>query len=660
MKYLIYKLFSGVGFCNQLFSLETAIYMANITRRKLILLIPHPLCHCGRASWDYGYFLNYFTSDFLTYLPYGLEVHYKSIPSNITDIINNQDKCKQLKYSCSFNNLVFVDKELDTEENIKDIKEFRHYREKTFTLFDENIEFEYLYVSQSCASRCFYNFYTTPENYILMKNICESIKINTFIQDCANNIYANILNHNNSNKNFFDIFCHLRFGDRHKDANFINRSNEIILKNINEYINGHNTNLIRPTIYCMVDNKSNKQFIENMKQYKVVYIDNDLTNSYIDNFLKNYQNIGTSIMGTDFKKCKNYEVATALIEVLLCVKGKQFIGTTTSTLSHYIQYLRYNQNKSYYNYCNLNNQNVQYCRFQPIVKSKYPWIKYKYSGGHPVSWHVFWSPDVLFRKTEHLTRPIYTIFNKSDGFGSQLQACFSLIAYCVYNNYRYVHTPFTRMQHNDDKHTNFPQIMNDFINIESKYDTIQQISNYEASLVNGVQEGYFVHGSVSPEFFYNDNVLTIIREIYNSKSKPEISNFNKNKKNVVLHIRRGDVNPVKYPSRWSSNQDYINLVDKLITNIKMDETDDIANYDIHILSEGEPSIFKDITDNYPGIKLHLSTNIQQSFHMMSICNVLIMSKSSFCYCAALINKNKVIANNLIKWWHKPLKSWSII
>jgi hypothetical protein len=37
MKYLIYELFSGVGLCNQLFSLETAIYMANISKRKLIL-----------------------------------------------------------------------------------------------------------------------------------------------------------------------------------------------------------------------------------------------------------------------------------------------------------------------------------------------------------------------------------------------------------------------------------------------------------------------------------------------------------------------------------------------------------------------------------------------------------------------------------------------
>jgi len=653
MKSIIYKLFSGVGFCNQLFSLETAIYMANISKRKLILLIPHPLCHCGHSSWDYGYFLNYFTSDFLTYLPNGFEVHYKATPQSITNITSNQEICKEIKYPCSFNNLVFVDKELDIEENKKDISEFIHSRQKTTTMFDENQEYEYWYITQSSASRCFYNFYTTLENYMLMKHICESLKINTFIQECANNLYANLSD--NKNKNSFDLFCHLRFGDRHKDANFVNRFNDTILKNLNEYIDGHITNMIRPTVYCMIDNKSNKKFIENMKKYKVVYIDNDLTNGYIDTVLQN-----SPMISHDFKKCKNNAVATALIELLLCVKGKEFVGTTTSTLSHYIQYLRYNENKSHFNYCNMSNKNVQYCRLQPLNDSVYPWFKYKYNGGHPVSWHAFWSPDSLFGKSEQLTQNIYTIVNKTDGFGSQLHACFSLIAYCVYNNSRYVHSPFTRMQHNDANNPKFPQIMNDFINIESKYDTIQQISNYENSLVIGVQEGYFVHGSVSPEFFYNDKVLTILREIYHSKSKPDIPNYDTSKKNIVLHLRRGDVNAAKYPSRWSSDQDYINLLRKTIENIGNDETDNIADYEIHILSEGEPELFKEITDVYPEIKLHLSIDIQQTFHMIVIADILIMSKSSFCYSASLINKNKVIANNLIRWWHKPLKTWTII
>ena len=207
-------------------------------------------------------------------------------------------------------------------------------------------------------------------------------------------------------------FVILRFGDKHKDATFVNRSNDIILKNLNEYINGHITNMIRPTIYCMIDNKSNKQFIENMKKYKIVYIDDQLSNGYIDRVLKN-----NHMISHDFKKCKNNAVATALIEVLLCVKGKEFIGTTTSTLSHYIQNLRYNENKSYFNYCNMGNKNVQYCRLQAIAKSKYPWIKYKYSGGHPVSWHAFWSPDSLFGKPEQLTQKYIQLSIKRMGLG---------------------------------------------------------------------------------------------------------------------------------------------------------------------------------------------------------------------------------------------------
>ena len=89
MKYLIFQLFSGVGFCNQLFSLESAIYLSNITDRKLILLIKNPLCHCGRSDWKYGKILELFTDDYLKYLPNGIEVYYKQIPDNINNLSKN-------------------------------------------------------------------------------------------------------------------------------------------------------------------------------------------------------------------------------------------------------------------------------------------------------------------------------------------------------------------------------------------------------------------------------------------------------------------------------------------------------------------------------------------------------------------------------------------
>ena len=48
-----------MDFCNQLFSLESAIYLSNITNRKLILIIKRPLCHCGKCDWNYGKFTDF-------------------------------------------------------------------------------------------------------------------------------------------------------------------------------------------------------------------------------------------------------------------------------------------------------------------------------------------------------------------------------------------------------------------------------------------------------------------------------------------------------------------------------------------------------------------------------------------------------------------------
>ena len=67
-KILAFDLFTGVGYYNQLFSLETAVYLASISRRYLVLNIRHPLAACGRPTRDYGTILDYVSHDFKKYL----------------------------------------------------------------------------------------------------------------------------------------------------------------------------------------------------------------------------------------------------------------------------------------------------------------------------------------------------------------------------------------------------------------------------------------------------------------------------------------------------------------------------------------------------------------------------------------------------------------
>ena len=204
MKYLIYELFSGVGFCNQLFSLETAIYLANITSRKLILLVKSSLCHCGRTSWNYGHFLDFFSDNYKQFLPYGIEVYYKVIPENIKNIIASSE-CNKLVIPTRFSAVVFVDSQYNMDKYKKDIRLFCNGRDQLIMDFDKYND-EYIYINKSNASRCFYNFYTNKERYMLMSNICNSLSIlNTNIT----NKFVNI-------DNKYDVSIHLRLGDYHK------------------------------------------------------------------------------------------------------------------------------------------------------------------------------------------------------------------------------------------------------------------------------------------------------------------------------------------------------------------------------------------------------------------------------------------------------------
>ena len=80
--------------------------------------------------------------------------------------------------------------------------------------------------------------------------------------------------------------------------------------------------------------------------------------------------------------------------------------------------------------------------------------------------------------------------------------------------------------------------MNSFINFEHKFSSYNDLTNYEKSLVHGVKEGPFVHGSLHPEFFYNDDVIKTIRELYYSKEKPEITLFEKQETRIYSYQKR--------------------------------------------------------------------------------------------------------------------------
>ena len=324
--YLIYELFSGVGFCNQLFSLETAIYLSNITNRKLILIVKHPLCHCGKASWDYGKFLDFFNDDYKYYLPNGLDVYYKNVPESIINIINSTE-CKTIPFISKLSHLAIIDKNLNTSKNKESIKKFCNFRTECVLDLTSYTE-KYLYTNKSNASRCFYNFYTTQANYNLMSNICESL---THLHNVFNIINFNI--------NYKYICLHLRLGDMKHDKHHIDSLSLKYYSDLKDRINKVNSLISTSNkinnynnIIVMADRQDGKILELLKKDYNIIE-----TSELIKNI--NYKN--------HFKNINNSSVIEFLIQKQLCKDSEYFIGCEGSTVSNYIQYIHYINDKTH-------------------------------------------------------------------------------------------------------------------------------------------------------------------------------------------------------------------------------------------------------------------------------------------------------------------------
>lgn len=235
----------------------------------------------------------------------------------------------------------------------------------------------------------------------------------------------------------------------------------------------------------------------------------------------------------------------------------------------------------------------------------------------------------------------YTITGKKDGFGSQYQAIMSGIAYSYHKNLVYIHSPMKKISHGGN-----PNQLNKFIGIKNSQ------TNYEREKID-ISEPYnkIVHTSKNPSEFYTHDVLQIIRNFYYSTAKPEIPKLERPE--ICIHIRRGDVTLEKHPKRFVSLNKYREIIGKLL--------DRYPNYKIALCSEAsakdELSNFLSTIENREKIQIIVDESTEQSFHRLVTAEVLVTSKSSFSYSAAILNKNIIY---YIPFWHAKLNHWQNI
>ena len=234
----------------------------------------------------------------------------------------------------------------------------------------------------------------------------------------------------------------------------------------------------------------------------------------------------------------------------------------------------------------------------------------------------------------------YTNSYRDDGFGAQYQSIMSGIAYCEKMKYKFHFTRFKTIEH--IKTSQEVDSLTNFIGIPTKKENIKCDISESFSKI--------VHGAIKPSYFYTPYVLTKIRRYYYSTSKPII----KNQSEISIHIRRGDVvsdssnNNINI--RYTSNVVYSKIINFL--------TKKYPDKKITIYSQGKLEDFKDLQSiNRSKISLFLNGDIKETFHRLVSSNILVTSKSSFSYTAAILNTNKIY---YLDFWHKPLDHWELL
>ena len=364
----LYDLFTGVGFYNQLFSLELGIYLAYISKRHLIINMKHPLVACGRPVRDYGSLLDYLNDDYKKMLPNGFTLlqYDKCIQSYVNEI----------EVPSKMSNIAIIDDEYITKENTQLLNEFSHSRQQVnFKVFDKMFDEKLKIVSftKSNASRIFNNFYTNQRNYQIMNQVALAVtNYNPFLK----NVYNQVVN-NLKHKEY--IALHLRFGDWHKNMNVITSSNNSIESNISAWLAKHNMSKV--PLYIMTDRKDNPFFQSLKSQYEVVMID-ELISQRVKLMLKN--------------KYKNTGLAEFLIQKKICENAKVFIGSQGSTVSTHVQYMNYLNNKEYelHTHIKSTNYNKDTLKFNLLPNKRFSWSKKNYLGGHPVGWSLFFEDNI--------------------------------------------------------------------------------------------------------------------------------------------------------------------------------------------------------------------------------------------------------------------------
>jgi hypothetical protein len=248
-----------------------------------------------------------------------------------------------------------------------------------------------------------------------------------------------------------------------------------------------------------------------------------------------------------------------------------------------------------------------------------------------------------------------TCGGRTDGLGMQALARMSGMNFAKAFGATYVDTPFRRMGHAPGEMADWLKSWEDLFNFGAGEERINS-GNYK--VIN------------YPEYLANENILeenVVLRfqqcywlnrrypDTFNAvassfRDKIGLSPYRdaNDEIAVAVHIRRGDVSAKKNASRFTPNSKIL----KSIACLEQISRNLNRKFVFSVYSQGNPSDFAEFAEI--GCQLHIDSDAIWTMRKLVEADMLIMSKSSFSFVAAVINRGVKVYEHS---FNPPLSDW---
>jgi len=265
-----------------------------------------------------------------------------------------------------------------------------------------------------------------------------------------------------------------------------------------------------------------------------------------------------------------------------------------------------------------------------------------------------------------------TCRERNDGAGAQAHTIMSAMNFARSFGHTYVHTPFTEIDHGDRPMEAWVEAWENLFNLgqnEERCDARNpreiNYSTFHPRLYHAVCNALLKIGRARsrskdkhakkefifhPFFYFSDShpesyvsLIPDLRKKYYRDRSPAKNRL----MTVAVHMRRGDVTR---EHRWRFTPvdkvcETIRLVKSLLETHQQDHR-------ISLYSQGEAGEFEQLKQF--GAELFLDADAIWTMQQLIEADILIMSKSSFSYVAALISDGILVYE---PFWHSPLSQW---